>query len=134
MRFLVVLLCALCFTTLSIAQKKYLVSPNQEVIPVPPGGSAKNLIAKHGRVRSGAGIGTGCSGELLFGFPPTPFPPSGTRFAFSHKDVMGEWFVAPARGTVDSIFFWPEGAISPELVDSQVFVRIFKSNISPGNG
>jgi hypothetical protein len=45
---------------------------------------------------------------------------------------MGEWFVAPVRGTIDTFYFIPNGSIS--TVDSTVIVRIFKSNIFPGHG
>src|SRR6266446_4098890 len=126
MRFLTAFLCVVLFSSFSLAQKKYLVSPNQEVIPLPKGSSAQNLINKYLKERGSASITDACSGGSVFGFPPDVFPPGGI-FNFSHKDVMGEWFVAPARGTVDTIYFVQQGTI--HCLDSTVIIRSFKSNI-----
>src|SRR5258706_1092194 len=131
MRILGAFLFAFLLSALSIAQKRYLVSPNQEVIQIPAGGSAMNLIQKYNQRNAGTSTTDQCSGEVEFGFDPARFPVD-RRFDFGLRDVMGEWFVAPARGTIDTFFFQTNGSI--RAVDSLVAVRIFKSNISPGHG
>ncbi|HEY6191254.1 MAG TPA: T9SS type A sorting domain-containing protein [Bacteroidota bacterium] len=133
MRFFTAFLCVVLFSCFSLAQKKYLVSPNQEVIPIPRGSSAQKLIEKYNKERAAQSVLDNCSGGAQFGFDPLHFPID-SRFGFSHKDVMGEWFVAPARGTVDTFFFQQPAGSTISALDSQVIVRIFKSNISPGHG
>ncbi len=133
MRFLTSFLCVLLLSGLSLAQKKYLVSPNQEVIPIDRGSSAQKMIAKYEKERAAASVTDACSGGAQFGFDPVHFPID-SRFGFSHKDVMGEWFVAPARGTVDTFFLRQPAGSTISAVDSQIVVRIFQSNIRPGHG
>src|SRR5258706_6143806 len=104
MRILGAFLFAFLLSALSIAQKRYLVSPNQEVIQIPAGGSAMNLIQKYNQRNAGTSTTDQCSGEVEFGFDPARFPVD-RRFDFGLRDVMGEWFVAPAPGTIDTFFF-----------------------------
>jgi hypothetical protein len=131
MRFLTFLLCFVVLSGLSVAQTKYLVSPENEVIPLPAGKSAKIVIDKYEKSRKAASVTDACSGGTVFGYDLTHFP-FDSRFGFSHKDVMGEYFVAPARGTIDSFYWRPNGTIS--AVDSLVIVRIFKSFIDDTHG
>src|SRR5262249_33781233 len=126
MRFLTSFLCILLLSGVLFAQKQLLVTPYQEVIPIPRGSSAQKMIQKIEKEHGAASLTDGCNGGALFGFDPTHFP-TDSRFGFSHKDVMGEWFVAPARGTIDTFFFVTNGTIAS--LDSQVIVRIFKSNL-----
>ncbi len=131
MRFLSALLFVFALCGISTAQQRFVVSPNQEVIPIPPGSSAQELIARRSRPTLPSNIQAPCSGEAVFGYDPVHFPVD-SRFGFSHKDVLGEWFVAPARGTIDTFYFYPNGSIS--AIDSEVIIRVLKSNLSPGHG
>jgi hypothetical protein len=91
------------------------------------------MIAKYQKDRKAASVTADCSGEATFGFDPDHFPVD-SRFGFSHKDVLGEWFVAPARGTIDTFFIIQPAGSTISAVDSQVIARIFQSNIGPGHG
>ncbi len=131
MRLLSAFLCTIALSATLFAQQKYLVSPNQEVIPVPPASSARALLNnqhRHGLPSSFIQ----CDPHPQFGYIPPECPICPGTFGFSHGDVMGEWFVAPARGTIDTIYIVSNGTIS--TLDSTVRVRIFKSNIGPGHG
>ena len=103
MRFLTALLCVLFFSSILVAQKKYLVSPNQEVMPLEPGQSAEKLMNKYMQEKA-LSASAACGGGAYFGFDPQHNPPT-NRFGFTHKTTMGEWFVAPASGTIDTFFF-----------------------------
>src|SRR5437879_11158072 len=129
MRFLTSLLCVLFLSGLVVAQKRYLVSPNQEVMPLPPGQSPEKLIDKYMKEKAASGLSAACGGEVTFGYDPGHNPPNVT-FGFTHKTTMGEWFVAPASGNIDTFYFTCSG-VGPSCVDSQAFVRIFESFITP---
>ncbi|MBA4311720.1 MAG: hypothetical protein C0417_03725 [Chlorobiaceae bacterium] len=107
-------------------QLKYLVSPNDEVIPLKPNERAVNYISS----KSGVGLQSSCNGDFIFGYSPD-FYPSTSRFGGNHKDVFGQWFIAPADGTIDTLF-WSMDEVNN--YDSTVSIRIFKSNIFRGQG
>jgi flagellar hook capping protein FlgD len=131
MRILLAFLCAVLLSAFASAQKRYLVSPNQEVIPIPQGSSAQKLITEYSQRRTPSKLSTDCSSQFWFGYEPTPWPVN-NQFGFRQRDVMGEWFIAPARGKIDTIYFEPNGTIGTP--DSLVILRIFNSNLSPGHG
>ncbi|TLY31145.1 MAG: hypothetical protein E6K56_05580, partial [Ignavibacteria bacterium] len=133
MRFLTALLCVLFFSSILVAQKKYLVSPNQEVMPLEPGQSAEKLMNKYMQEKA-LSASAACGGGAYFGFDPQHNPPT-NRFGFTHKTTMGEWFVAPASGTIDT-FFFTDTQVGPTwaIIDSTVYVRIFESFITPTHG
>src|SRR5437899_7555038 len=104
LRSLILLLAALllCGVT-SFAQKKYLVSPNDEVIPLRPGESAAAEIAKRNGQASSSTSHT-CGYHFTFGFDPKNYPLT-ANFGIHHKEVIGDWFIAKATGTIDTIFW-----------------------------
>ena len=132
MRFLTSVLCVLFLSGVVAAQKRYLVSPNQEVMPLPPGQTPEKLISKYMKEKAASGLSAACGGEVTFGYDPGHNPPD-VVFGFTHKTTMGEWFVAPASGTIDTFYFTCSG-VGPSCVDSQAYVRIFESFIGPTHG
>lgn len=130
MRLMSLFLSVLLLSSVMFAQKKYLVSSHDEVIPLRRGESPASVIAK----RSGrdlSSLNAVCTSHFTFGYPEDIFPAT-SNFGAYHKDVMGEWFVAPASGTVDTIFWEALGAVG--ALDSTLFMRVHKSEIGPAYG
>ena len=74
MRFITSFLCVLLLGGMSLGQKKLLVSPYQEVMPIPQGSSAQKMIAKYEKERAAARLTAGCNSGSIFGFDPqNPF-------------------------------------------------------------
>ncbi|MBI5477000.1 MAG: T9SS type A sorting domain-containing protein [Ignavibacteriales bacterium] len=119
------------FTTFFISQivfgqVKYLASPNNEVIPIKPNERVANFISSKSEVKSQSN----CNGDFIFGYSPYVYQPT-SNFGGNHKDVFGQWFIAPADGTIDTLF-WSMNEVGN--ADSTVSIRIFKSNIFRGQG
>jgi hypothetical protein len=109
-------------------QVKYLVSPNNEVIPIKPNDRAVNYISS----KSSVTLQSSCDGSsnFIFGYLPDIYS-STSNFGGNHKDVFGQWFIAPVDGTIDTLF-WSMNEVGN--ADSTVSIRIFKSNIFRGQG
>jgi len=126
---LIALVLVLVLSTGALAQKQYLVSPDEEVIPIRPGDDIETLIRDHGQRPTEPEISCG-----PFAVIDDPWP-TNVLFNSRHRDVMGQWYVAPAPGTIDSIFF-QVGNAGDMLSDSTVFVRVHSSaigrNFGPG--
>ena len=124
------LLAATLILSLSVhAQQRYLVAPNSEVIPLTPQESAVE-VAKSRSLRSSASAES-CPDKFTFGYSPGIYTVNG-NFGSYHRDVLGEWFVAPASGTIDSIFWFNRALIG--AYDSTVYLRVHRSNIGPAYG
>ncbi|HLA99764.1 MAG TPA: hypothetical protein VJO14_00135, partial [Bacteroidota bacterium] len=106
------------------AQKRYLVSPDQEIIPLEPGSAGSSFIRELRNLDRSATPAYCGDGYII-----DP-PPLNVSFNARHKDVMGQWYIAPAAGTIDTIF-WTTGQIGDWLSDSTAFVRVHRSNINP---
>lgn len=130
MRFFSLLLSVLLLSAVMSAQKKYLVSPNDEVIPVTPGSSASAIVNqwKERTASSQSGV---CADKFYFGYDPTNFPIT-SNFGGYHRDVFGQWFAAKASGTIDTIFWQHFGAIN--AYDSTVYLRVHTSILGPDYG
>ncbi len=119
----------LILITLAPAQKRYLVSPNNEAFPINPNETAaqvmKNLLSE--KAPKSAAL---CD-NATFGYDPIHFTPN-SQFTAAHKDALAMWFIAPATGTIDT-FYWFGGSINGAL-DSLVFFRIHRSRITPTDG
>src|SRR5262245_30994404 len=82
LRYTVVILFILSFAILpeyspAYGQQRYIVSPNQEVIPLRRGQDPRSIIEK-GTVRDLAGANTNCGPTFVFGnFPPSHYFPNG---------------------------------------------------------
>ncbi|HUL44833.1 MAG TPA: T9SS type A sorting domain-containing protein [Bacteroidota bacterium] len=107
------------------AQQHFLISPNQKIIPLKPYESASLIIERMTHKQATSDSCTDGRG-IIWGFPEDLYPPNAIIPAY-HKDVLGEWFVSQAKGTIDTIF-WLAG---PRIgaVDSNVIVRIHRSII-----
>ncbi|MBA4312520.1 MAG: hypothetical protein C0417_07810, partial [Chlorobiaceae bacterium] len=130
MRFLTLFLSVLLLTSSLFSQKRFLVSPNQEVIPVTKYSSPSEEISK--RIVKGTSSVTGnCSGTFIFGYEPSVYVTT-SNFGMYHKDVLGQWYVAKAAGTIDTVYWEMFGLIGTP--DSTVNLRIHRSKIGPGSG
>jgi len=126
----------LCFmllflTPMAHSQKRYLVSPTNDVIPLKNGESARTVIEKFRIQQQKQKRATATVQDSRIGYPPDMNPVDGTFLAF-HKDVVGMWFESPASGSIDSIF-WVSG-FSVGAMDSIIFLRVFQSNINAQSG
>ncbi len=123
-------LCCFLLTEIAFAQQRYLVSPNDDFIPIKHGESAKQIMSRKLR-RHSLSQSSVCTNKALFGYPEDLFEPAVNHVA-RHKDVMGEWFLAKASGTIDTLFW--EVLSDVGALDSTVFVRVHESNIGPSAG
>jgi len=135
MRFLSLLLLVLLLSAFAFTQQHYLVSPNQEVIPLTKWQRAAHLVEARSHTTQGrtASSVAGCSNQFTFGYTEDLFPP-GNRFGLYHHDVLGQWYVAKATGTIDSLFWDSNGNVGAAVMDSTLKVRIHQSLIGPTYG
>ncbi|MBI1803717.1 MAG: hypothetical protein HYR77_04525, partial [Ignavibacteria bacterium] len=134
------LLCLLMLSGVVLAQKKipkkYLISPNQEILPVDDGKSAEQIMSEYLEMKH---LQTyDCSQPLQFGADPVHNPPDGT-FNYTHRTILGQWYVAPADGRIDTMYWLQAGTVQTGLnpqtaSDSTAVLRIFKSFITPLQG
>jgi hypothetical protein len=108
--------------------KRYLVGPNSEVIPLSPDEIAAATVKKRTERSTSSAA---CPDKFTFGYPPTTYPVN-SNFGAYHRDVLGEWFVAPASGTIDTIYWFNRAAIG--AYDSTIYIRVHESNIGPTYG
>jgi hypothetical protein len=114
------------------AQQRYLVSPRDKAYPLRDGESASAALNRILRMPSGAArCDTMPASTLVGGFPEHLYP-ANSAVAVHHKDVVGQWFVAPAPGIIDTIFWQNLGSVGAK--DSLVEIRLYNSNIYPGHG
>lgn len=130
MRYFSLILSVLILSAVMSAQKRYLVSPNDEVIPIDPGTSAAASAKawKQQMVSSRNGV---CTDKFYFGYPQTIYPLN-SNFGAYHKDVMGQWFTAKATGSIDTVFWEQWNAVN--AYDSTIYLRIHESYIGPDYG
>jgi hypothetical protein len=89
---------------------------------------------QYARMQKAASVNDACSGESIFGYP-TNVTPTTSRFGFLHRNVGGQWYVAPASGTIDTIYWITNGTINGNPgFDSTVLIRVYRSNITPTYG
>ncbi len=127
MRHFSLILSLLLLSSLGFAQQRYLVSPNQEIIPLKKGQAASKLIAKRLSKFSGRTVNatTTCLNPVTFGYTEWLYPPNWIITGY-HKDVLGQWYVAQAAGTIDTIF-WTAADVG--ALDSELIISIHQSNI-----
>ncbi len=103
------------------SQQRLLIAPDQDVTPISPGDNSTDLVRTRIQTSSEK-CPTG------FGFPEPPCWGIWSLGA-KHRDVIGQWYVAPATGTIDTIY-WMTGS-SVGSLDSLILIRIHKSHIGP---
>ncbi|MBI5216322.1 MAG: T9SS type A sorting domain-containing protein [Ignavibacteriae bacterium] len=109
------------------SQKRVLVTPYGDVIPLQKGESAA-FAAQKAQVDY---ENFACSNQGTFGFNPAQYPVISGHIGF-HKDVIGAWFTVPASGTIDTVFWYSSNIVcSP---DSTLYLRIHESNVYEGHG
>jgi len=120
-----------CF--LFAQKKQYLISPNQEVLPIEKGENIRQVIENQ-YTRTQSATKRTCVSTYLCGFTPNWFWTDWYhRFGGYHRDAFGEWFIVPYTGTIDTVFFFSTYD-SIGALDSLLFIRIHESKISPAFG
>jgi len=118
-----VLACALT----APAQQRILVSPDGDARPLTGRDNVSGIVrAEAARIFSAA-----CSDKGTFGYSLDLYPGANIPFEAFHKDIMAVWYLAPANGTIDTVFIYN---LDVGTQDSTVTVRLFNSNIYPGSG
>ena len=119
-------------TGVAYPQDRYLVSPNDDFIPLRKGESGSAIMnARMKKFANSTSSLATCSNQATFGFTESLFPPSVNHVA-RHKDVMGQWFVAKATGTIDTIYWDVLSTIGAK--DSLVYIRVHRSILGPTAG
>ncbi len=108
----------------SLAQKRIVVTSNDDVVLLRKGESGLN-IATEKTIRS---TQTSCDRTLPFGYNKSEYP-CNNNFIGYHKDVWGQWFIAPVEGWIDSLYFYL--ADQNNMQDSTCLIALWKSNIYP---
>jgi hypothetical protein len=109
-------------------QKKILVSPYGDAIPIGKTQSIKEVIKRYMAKTVTSAV---CTDKATFGYTLAQNPGFETNHIAFHQDIVAMWYVAPASGTIDTVFWYASDVGS---LDSTVTVRLFESNIYPGNG
>jgi len=123
MKYFIALLVLLCEAN---GQQRILVQPNNEIIRLNKSESALSILDKEVTKNK-----RDCFSNLFrFGYSSDIYP-SPAIFNSFHKDVLGMWFVAPASGTINTLFCYIENVRN---YYSPLSIRIFESNIYPGHG
>ncbi|MDI6767056.1 MAG: SdrD B-like domain-containing protein [Bacteroidota bacterium] len=122
---LLLIISQICF-----AQQKLLVNNTGDVIYL-NGNNPSEVIQKL-QSQSGQNAKAGClNSGYRFGFFPSHFIPD-TIIKLHHKDVIGSWFVAPANGEIDTIFWY--GGDSTGAKDTLVLMRVVTSMVGTDYG
>src|ERR1051326_1267046 len=121
------LLLCLFIVQLAFSQERYLVNGRGDAFPLRKGESGVALAKRLGFLAPDLE----CSPQATFGNTPDRFVPDAGTYG-THKDILCSWFIAPASGTIDSVFWIQGNAVCAQ--ESTVFLRILKSNIYPGHG
>src|SRR5258706_11023394 len=98
----VTILLAILMCIPAFAQKRYLVTPANQAIPLKAGESAVQVMKSMMSGQSHKPSHT--YSTMSYGYPPSTFPVTDSITAF-YKDVMAMWFTAPVSGTIDTIFW-----------------------------
>jgi hypothetical protein len=124
------LLCCLFLSSILHAQQKYIVTPEQQFIPITPKGiSAVAEIAR--RLQTEMNALSDCNNQMRAGYAPDLYPPVGA-YSVRHKDAIGQWYVAKASGNIDTVY-WLTG-LQIGAYDSSATFRFSPSNIGPDYG
>ncbi len=125
-----ILLLVLC-TFPALTQQRVLVTPYGDAIPIGKNQGAAELLKQSMAAQRNTSSTMVCTDQATFGYTLEQNPNPGTNHIGFHQDIMAMWYVAPASGTIDSIFW---RATDVGSLDSTVTLRLFESNIYPGSG
>ncbi len=118
-----VLVCSLTAHT----QQRILVSPNGDARAITGRESISDIV----RADAAKMLTATCSNKGTFGYSTGLYPGANVQFEAFHKDIVAMWYLAPASGTIDTVFVYN---LDVGTQDSTVTVRLFNSNIYPGSG
>ncbi len=133
MRPLSILFVVLSLANISLSQEHILVTPGNDVIFLRGSEGTQAVIKKirpPERMEPATPAQYTCDSIAIGGYPVSEYP-STIEFQGNHKDIMAMWFVAPYTGHIDTIF-WSGGTNNG--LDSEVVIRVHKSNIGPHSG
>ncbi len=123
-----IILFYLLTTVVTVAQEHLLINPNNEVIMLGKNENAIDVI--RGSLNLNKQL-SDCPVNYVWGFDGEHFPVT-VNFGAYHLDVMAMWYIAPASGTIDTMYWFMSNYIGAR--DSLVRIRVFKSNINKGRG
>jgi len=121
-------ICSVIAMTTAFGQKKVLVSPYGDAIPIGKTQSIKEVIKRFMAKNVTSAV---CTDQATFGYTLAQNPNFETNHIAFHQDIFAMWYVAPASGTIDTVFWYASDVGS---LDSTITLRLFESNISPGSG
>ena len=119
---LVVLAASLHFT--AIAQKRLLLTPSGEAIPVNRGPGNTPMQSVAGNQNKAETVLPPCPSDFIVG--RSDYENLNTNFGFNHGDVASMVFVAPITGTIESVYFATYGLNG--IPDSSAYLRLFIAN------
>ncbi|MBI5021185.1 MAG: hypothetical protein HZB59_07100 [Ignavibacteriales bacterium] len=120
----------LLLSQIVFAQQRFLISPNHDAFPIPKYSSPSAEIAKR-IAKNTFSTSANCTGTFNFGYPTDVYEYNINHIIY-HKDVLGQWFVAKAAGTIDTVYWFQLDRIGSP--DSTINIRIHRSKIGPGSG
>jgi len=126
-----ILLLVVCTTALMAqpdGRKKILVSPGGDAIPITKNMNIREVIKKYNAKKVTTAV---CTDQATFGYSLNQNPSFDVNHIAFHQDIVAMWYVAPASGTIDTVFWYASDVGS---LDSTITVRLFESNIYPGSG
>ncbi|MBI5215107.1 MAG: T9SS type A sorting domain-containing protein [Ignavibacteriae bacterium] len=129
MKSILTFLLTLCCVVSISAQQKFLVTPDNDAIPLKKGERAENIIQQISDERMQTAMA--CSPTRQYGYDTADYPLWG-QFNAKHKDVVAQWFVTPASGQINKIYWRAGDQVSN--YDSTVYIRVHKANIGPNSG
>src|SRR5713101_4417177 len=121
--------CTLVMSVGLVAQKRYLVTPANQAIPLKVHESAAEVMK--GMMTHHALKSPDTRSAMSYGYPSSDFPVTDSISTF-YKDILAMWFTAPVAGKIDTIF-WQAGHYI-NAVDSTLYLRVHRSYIGPDNG
>jgi len=137
MRLGALLLSVMLLSSALFAQKHYAVSSSGDILLIPQGKSASEVISQQvNKNKSSFGTAAACVPSQEYGNIPA-LHPTGTLISFysGHKDLIGIWFEAPASGAIDSVFIRTFDHIGDTLTTGgKLILRIHHSSVATGHG
>ena len=108
-----VLVCSLTAHT----QQRILVSPNGDARAITGRESISDIV----RADAAKMLNATCSNKGTFGYSTDLYPGANVQFEAFHKDIVAMWYLAPASGTIDTVFVYN---LDVGTQDSTVTVRL----------
>ncbi len=134
MKRIYLLLCVFLLGSFAVAQQeRMLVGINGDVVRLKKGESASHALQQFQKEKGLRQISEAtCTNPLQFGYDPADYPPSGTVWVSSFKDMFGEWFTVPSDGVIDTFYMYNPGTYMNQ--DSTLALRLMESRLNDSTG